>query len=65
MPHTQDALDRGALKLRKPSGEMGETHLPMMVATACEVASALQYLHDKVGEAPRACAWLCARRGGW
>ncbi|PNW87297.1 hypothetical protein CHLRE_02g117050v5 [Chlamydomonas reinhardtii] len=43
----QDALDRGALKLRKPSGEMGETHLPMMVATACEVASALQYLHDK------------------
>ncbi|KAG2452936.1 hypothetical protein HYH02_002274 [Chlamydomonas schloesseri] len=43
----QDALDRGALKLRKPSGEMGETHLPMMVATACEVASALQYLHDR------------------
>ncbi|GFR46705.1 hypothetical protein Agub_g8325 [Astrephomene gubernaculifera] len=43
----QDALDRGALKLRKPSGEPGETHLPMMVATACEVASALHYLHDK------------------
>ncbi|KXZ54057.1 hypothetical protein GPECTOR_5g165 [Gonium pectorale] len=43
----QDALDRGALKLRKPGGEVGETHLPMMVSTACEVASALQYLHDK------------------
>ncbi len=44
----QDALDRGVLKLRKPTGELGETHLPMMVSTACEVASALQYLHNKV-----------------
>ncbi|GLI62576.1 hypothetical protein VaNZ11_005250 [Volvox africanus] len=43
----QDALDRGALKLRKAGGEMGETHLPMMISTACEVASALHYLHDK------------------
>lgn len=37
------------LKLRKPNGELGETHLPMMVSTAFEVASALQYLHNKVG----------------
>ncbi|EFJ43286.1 hypothetical protein VOLCADRAFT_96512 [Volvox carteri f. nagariensis] len=63
----QDALDRGALKLRKPGGEMGETHLPMMVATACEVASALQYLHERGIVHGDLTAWnvmLCTSEGG-
>ncbi|GIM05799.1 hypothetical protein Vretimale_10187 [Volvox reticuliferus] len=63
----QDALDRGALKLRKAGGEMGETHLPMMIATACEVASALHYLHDKGIVHGDLTAWnvmLCTSEGG-